>query len=271
MIQAIFFDLDGTLLDSEKRVPASALRALRRCRERGVRLFVATARPPILEKMLDWSEAGPLFDGGVYCNGACTVLDGRKEYQRIPPDVVRDVLARTRESDGLNVSLQMTEELQAFRLPLADAAWALWGLRPEEASPIDAQALERTVKMLIFYENLVDSVTELPPELVEALRQSCDGRARMYVTDNGRAIQLNSLAAGKYAGVERIRRALGLSREEVAVFGDDVNDLEMLRGYPHAVAMGNAATEIRAQAPLVTRSNDNGGIDWGIREVLDIR
>ena len=52
MIRAIFFDLDGTLLDSDKRIPASAYEALEKCRERGIALFVATARPPILEESI---------------------------------------------------------------------------------------------------------------------------------------------------------------------------------------------------------------------------
>ena len=64
MIRAIFFDLDGTLLDNDKRIPASAYEALEKCRERGIALFVATARPPILEKMLGWGASEEqLFSG----------------------------------------------------------------------------------------------------------------------------------------------------------------------------------------------------------------
>ncbi len=42
MIRAIFFDLDGTLLDNDKRITASAYEALEKCRVRGIALFVAT-------------------------------------------------------------------------------------------------------------------------------------------------------------------------------------------------------------------------------------
>ena len=65
MIRAIFFDLDGTLLDNDKRIPASAYEALEKCRERGIALFVATARPPILEKMLGWGAAESIVMGPV--------------------------------------------------------------------------------------------------------------------------------------------------------------------------------------------------------------
>lgn len=271
MIRAMFFDLDGTLLNAEKRVPDSALNALRQCRQRDIRLFVATARPPLLGKMLDWAEAEPLFDGGVFCNGACTVIDGEKRYVCIPPAVVRGAVALVNGFDGLNIALQMTEEEQAFRLPLADYAFAKWGLKPEEAKPVDETCLARTVKMMIFYENLIDSVTLLPQALLDGLNRLCAGRARMYVTDGGMVVQIGSAEASKYAGVERVRRALALTRDEVAVFGDDVNDLEMLRGYRHSVAMGNAAPEVQVAAERVTDDCESDGIAHGIEWQMENR
>lgn len=271
MIRAMFFDLDGTLLNGAKRVPDSALAALRRCRARGVRLFVATARPPLLRKMLDWAEAEPLFDGGVFCNGACTVIDGEKRYVCIPPEVVRGAVELVNGFDGLNIALQMTEEEQAFRLPLTDYAFAKWGLKPEEAKPADEACFSRTVKILIFYENLIDSVTLLPQALIDGLNRLCDGRARMYVTDGGMVVQIGSAEASKFAGVERVRRALALTPDEVAVFGDDVNDLEMLRGYRHSVAMGNAAPEVRAAAERVTDDCESDGIAHGIEWLMENR
>lgn len=270
MIKAMFFDLDGTLLNSAKQVPDSALRALCRCREGGIRLFVATARPPLLEKMLDWTEAKPLFDGGAFCNGACTLLDGRKVYECIPEDVVRTTVAQVSRFDGLNISLQMTDEVQAFRLPLTDFAFGKWGLKPEEAAAVDESCFSRTVKMLIFYENLIDSVTVLPEALVTALRELCDDRARMYLTDGGMVIQIGSLAASKYEGVERLRRKLELEHDEIAVFGDDVNDMEMLRGYRHSVAMGNAPSEVQAAAEMVTAGCDEDGIAQAIDRLIRI-
>jgi len=44
----MFFDLDGTLLNHQKTVSPLTGKALKTCKERGVKLFVATARPPLL-------------------------------------------------------------------------------------------------------------------------------------------------------------------------------------------------------------------------------
>lgn len=44
-MKALFFDLDGTLLDSRKKIPLSAREALRAVRSKGVKVWPAPARP----------------------------------------------------------------------------------------------------------------------------------------------------------------------------------------------------------------------------------
>ena len=72
----------------------------------------------------------------------------------------------------------------------------------------------------------------------------------------------------KLTGVEAIRTALGLAEDEIAVFGDDLNDLPMLARYPVSVAMGNAVPEARAAASLVTRSCDEDGVAQALDKLV---
>ena len=47
MIQAIFFDVDGTLVSFRTHtIPASTLEALHTLRAKGIKLFLATGRQP---------------------------------------------------------------------------------------------------------------------------------------------------------------------------------------------------------------------------------
>lgn len=67
--RAIFFDIDGTLLGRDKRMPPSTLHALKKARENGALLFVATGRvTPMTYFLRDYFD----FDGfaamtGQYC------------------------------------------------------------------------------------------------------------------------------------------------------------------------------------------------------------
>lgn len=269
MIKAMFFDLDGTLLNSEKRVPASAMRALEDCKRQGIRLFIATGRSPRLREMLGWTEEQEdFFDGGVYCNGACIKTAEGIVYTRIPPEVVTRAVACVNACPGLNIALQMTDGSHAFNHPLSEAVYDPWGIDASGVRPVCQAHGEKTVKMLVYFENLVDSVTPIPGNVIRDMRRICEGGARLYVTDGGKVLQIVHRDASKYEGVEKVRRMLGIGRDEVAVFGDDMNDLEMLRGYEYAVAMGNACDEIKTQVKRVTKSNDEDGIAHAIREIL---
>ena len=124
--------------------------------------------------------------------------------------------------------------------------------------------------MLVFYKELVNSTRPLPETVFPSLQQKCGDSATMYLTDQGATIQIISRESSKRAGIERVRQALGIQPEELAVFGDDLNDLEMLRAYPVSVAMGNAVGEVKAAAKYVTLDNDEGGIAHALREILHI-
>ncbi len=108
----------------------------------------------------------------------------------------------------------------------------------------------------------------MPKQVINILSKTCGKLARVYVTDEGRVIQVGSIEASKYNGVESIRKRLGIKKNEVAVFGDDINDLEMISGYENSVAMGNAVPEIKAAARFVTNDNDDDGIAFAIEKFV---
>ena len=66
--------------------------------------------------------------------------------------------------------------------------------------------------------------------------------------------------ANKLCAVTATAEALAIPMEQVAAFGDDYIDLEMLRGCGFGVAMGNAIPEVRAAAKFVCDTNDNDGV-----------
>ena len=269
-MKALFFDLDGTLLDSGKKIPASAAAALTAARAKGVKVFVCTGRSLRVEKMLGWTTEMQLFDGGVYCNGACICLDGRTQYVFIEPEAVRTVLDEISRYEGVHVSLNGEGAEHAFNFDPPESMMGPWGMKPEDIHPLDDAAISHCTKMLVFYKELVNSTRPLPEDLFPALQTRCGGKATMYLTDQGATIQIVSRESSKRAGIERVRKALGIEAEELAVFGDDLNDLEMISAYPVSVAMGNAVAEVRAAARHITRANDDAGIEYALKEILHI-
>lgn len=271
MIKAVFFDLDGTLLNSQKIISDKTKYALMECKNKGINLFVATARPPILNKMLSRSkDYFNLFDGGVFCNGGCIKINNQVTYKFLPKEIVSYCINETNKYKNLNIALQMKDERHAFNNPLDDFAYKPWGIAKEDAVYITNDCLSQTIKILIYYENIIDTVTKLPDKIVKELRQYCGEYSKFYLTDKGKVIQITSKSASKYKGIEAIRKKLGIQKSELAVFGDDMNDVEMLTAYENTVAMGNADEQIKKIAQFVTKSNDDDGIFYALTELLKI-
>ena len=268
MLKALFFDLDGTLLTSGKTVASSTLTALAQCKERGLRLFLATGRSPRLDMTLGWSaDTLSLFDGGVYSNGACVMLDDTARWAHIAPQAVAECV-RLADQHGVHISLHLDNGDHAFNFALPRSVWGPWGVHEDNVVPLDESAMARTVKLLFFYESMVDFAAPLPPTLFTDLQSAVGESVSLYLTDHGCTIQAAAKDVSKLTGVEAIRTALGLAEDEIAVFGDDLNDLPMLARYPVSVAMGNAVPEARAAASLVTRSCDEDGVAQALDKLV---
>ena len=84
--KVLFFDIDGTLLNSELKIPEGVKKELKRLKDAGHYLFVASGRPLafISNQVI---EAG--FDGFVLCNGAHVELNHKIIFEnRIPYEKV---------------------------------------------------------------------------------------------------------------------------------------------------------------------------------------
>jgi hydroxymethylpyrimidine pyrophosphatase-like HAD family hydrolase len=93
-----------------------------------------------------------------------------------------------------------------------------------------------------------------------ALTAAIGRRATIYISDAGKVVQAVGRGVSKKSGIETAMRRLGLGPGEIAVFGDDINDVEMLSSFPRSYAMGNAIAEAKAAAKSVIGGNDEEGI-----------
>lgn len=60
---------------------------------------------------------------------------------------------------------------------------------------------------------------------------------------------------------------LGISEEQVMVFGDSDNDADMFLPHTYNVAVGNAYESLKQKATFVTRTNDEDGVAYAIRSI----
>ena len=102
-------------------------------------------------------------------------------------------------------------------------------------------------------QEMYQLIQSLFPE-IEVIQQSED---RLTLVPKG---------VSKWSGLLYLANHLQIKRSEIVAIGDGMDDIEMIVGAGLGVAMGNAAPEVKAAAKWVTRSNDENGVGYMLKE-----
>ncbi|MGL5269476.1 MAG: Cof-type HAD-IIB family hydrolase [Selenomonadaceae bacterium] len=263
MKKAVFFDIDGTLLDGSRGMFAmteTTRRAIRQLQKNGDFVFLASGRPYafIYQDLLDFG-----FDGFILMNGACIKIGEKVIYrQTLPVDFVRSVCAVCHEHQ-IEYLLEGEDEvyLDANFQRLSDfyESFQMPQTRLRREFPFD-QIVQRTFKM----EFGLKSEEQL------AICHAFVGEDIDYMRDPRlkRHFELYSKKATKATAILKTLEYLGIALENSYAFGDGKNDMEMLGTVKHSFAMGNAAAEVQAIAAHVVPAVQHDGVASGIAQYI---
>ena len=247
-IKIIFTDIDQTLFSHRtKRVPPSAIKAIKEMQSKGIKVFLCSGRNYYLIRktgILDIVEP----DGLITMNGSNAIIDGKIIYRYpIPSDVV-DVLIKF--SKRLKFGLTLIEEQEGHINYVDDrviSAHEKYGTRfPQPRHFPDHY--DRTVYQMIAFCDELDESLFLPH-----LKECKSARWDEYAVD----IMLKD--SDKAKGILAVLEYYGLKPENAMSLGDNTNDIEMLQFTGTSVAMGNAIRQVKAIADYVTDDIDEDG------------
>ena len=258
MIRAIYLDIDGTLVSFRTHsVPESALNALRRAREAGVKLFLCTGRNYAASMQL--IDTG-LFDGAILLNGQYCLLHGECVYKN--PIDRADVAAAVREARRGDYAIGFVSAHDNFISNIedqyvlaADRAGGMPALKP--GNPEDA--LRMDIYQMHFYGA---RGTE------KRLTDAADGLIALRWSEN--FADVFSKGGGKEAGIRCINRRIGIADDAAMAIGDGENDVGMLALAGVGVAMGNASDFVKSRADYVTSDVDKDGVANAIARFIHI-
>ena len=145
-----------------------------------------------------------------------------------------------------------------------------WAIQPE----LDAALLNHVVRIGSI------AMSTRAAEVVGSIRDTFGDRVEAFsfaaLQDPG-AIEpshiVECFAAGvtKWRGIEWVASQHGIEASEIAVIGDQINDVPMFERAGCAVAMGNAIPVIKESAHYHTLKNDEHGVAHAIEKMLDGR
>ncbi len=249
----VFLDIDGTIVDHEKKIPAETKQAVKRLKENGVHVAIATGRAPF---MIEDIRRELNIDSYVCFNGQYVVLEGKTVYEH--PLTVEQLSALTKkaEQSGHPMVFLNHEEMRASVKEdpfITDSLSSLKVAYPE-VDP-DYFYKKQIYQALLFCEDQEEKAYQDQDDSFTLIRwhdYSCD------VLPGG---------GSKAVGVEKLIEASGLSSADAYAFGDGLNDIEMIKHVGTGVAMGNAVPELKAVADHIIGNVDEAGLAKGMVQI----
>jgi Cof subfamily protein (haloacid dehalogenase superfamily) len=263
-IKLIAIDLDGTLLNSERRLTANSIQAVRDAVESGVHVCLASGRA--VSTMFPYADQLGLRGPIVSCNGAYVLGLDREEigHSSLPTGACAKVLDY---AGRLSLHTNLYTRAEVFFSH--DGPWAeMYRSRTgvKEQGLVDAGGMKAIPATKILFVDRREAILRH----FEATSKLLDSSEATIALSEAEYIEFLPPGIDKSAGLKAVASALNLHREEVAAVGDYLNDLEMVRWAGFSGAVANGTREVREQADLVVASNDGDGVAEFIRAALEL-
>ena len=241
MIKLILTDIDGTILPRGQKVVSENTRsAIREAIDAGIRVGVATGRAV--------SGVLPTFDGDATCvetalatNGMQVYLDGEliheEHLDHDQLEAIVDVVREVPHAGFICFGGPQVNEVYLVAGTVEDLA-PVFPAYASKAKPADKVPDFPIVKANVFVNGDMDATQDL----IALLREKVPGIG--FNLPMSGFLNVVPLGYSKATGIDYLCEAADISLDEVMVFGDGGNDLEMLAHVTNSVAVANAVPEV---------------------------
>ncbi|WP_078556864.1 Cof-type HAD-IIB family hydrolase [Bacillus alkalicellulosilyticus] len=249
----VFFDIDGTLYDEEKRIPDSTVSAISALKEEGIDVAIATGRAPFM--FADLREKLGI-DTYVSLNGSFVVYQDEVVFTK--PLEAELLTKLEKEAKQLNHPIvyvhsddhYANEENHPF---IVESIGSLKIKKPEY-NPKFSETSE-VYQALLFCDGSNEDIYKVGHPHFDFIRW------------HPYSVDVIPGGGSKAKGIEVLLEKVGIPVENSYAFGDELNDLQMLQYVGTGVAMGNGRDEVKAVANYVTKTVTEDGILHGLKHV----
>lgn len=252
-IKIAFFDIDGTLIDINKKIISEKMvYTLKELQRNNILICIATGRTPL--ELPDFQ--GVEFDAFLTFNGSYCYNKQQKIFCNPIPK--KDVY-------------QIIENVSAIHRPVSVATLERLAANGKDQDLIDYFAIAK-----LEVEVAKDFWEVVKEEDVYQIMLGCQEREYAKVLEHvenakiaawwDRAVDVIPATGGKGVGIEKILEHYHLKKEEAIAFGDGDNDIEMLQAVGLGIAMENGSEKLKAVADKICGHVAEDGIYHYCRE-----
>ncbi|RNF40733.1 Cof-type HAD-IIB family hydrolase [Planococcus salinus] len=246
MTKLLLLDIDGTLLNSKKELPASAKDAVQQARQNGHQLAIATGRAPfMIRNLLEELD----IDTYITFNGQYIVQRNEAIHKEaLDAETLSKIVEYAERRDHPVVFMNDQRMVSTIDYH-PDIDESIKSLKFPHPKKVENFHLENDIyQALVFCEKeeeqqYHDAFPSI--QFVRWHRVSCD------ILPKGRS---------KSTGIEQLIKKTGHSIEETIAFGDGLNDLQMMETAGFSVAMDNGHPKTKEKASYITDHVDDDGL-----------
>lgn len=264
-----FFDLDGTLLNTEKKITPKTMDALRKFTDAGNYFAINTGRAIDSAKAV-YNGLGLNFKGSFLCGSNGTEIysvdEGKYVYKvGVPIELVTKILDLSEEYDvhchtyneDHIVSRRNGEEMEYYRrviktpLIVTDDVLKYVTTPPSKMIAIELHDHEKQERFRMALQEMV-------------------GDKLTLLYSNPYYMEIFPSEAGKGSVVKRLSSYLGLDIKDTYAAGDEQNDISMIEAAGCGIAMVNGTDIVKKSADVITKDdNDHDGLSEYILKAID--
>ena len=254
--KVIFFDIDGTLVDIEGRLPGSAAEAIHRAQANGALCVINTGRP-FTHIVPAVTAVG--FDGYVCSCGQHVLYEGKTVFRHRPDRACSRFVAETAKQCRIDLFAEAEE-----------ATWGLFYHAP--GGPMRHELRRFRERGMTVYDSVEEGdflpdkfcAWTFPDSDEETFTRAVSGRFTS-TGEEGALLEFVLNGHSKKTGAEAFLALVGADRTETYALGDSINDLPMFRAVAHPIAMENSDPRLIGEAEYVTSALENDGVAQALR------
>jgi Cof subfamily protein (haloacid dehalogenase superfamily) len=261
-IKLVACDLDGTLMGDDLAFSPRVLSAVRRARESGVTVTIATGRgfPSARRFARRLGLSAPLI---CYQGAQIQTLDGEVWREvTLPRRHLPEVVALCRDV-GRELTLYYRDEIYVATQIHDRAFYERWfSLPTHRVDDLLSAVPGEPVKFIAIAPGKAEG-----DRLERQVRTLAAGRFQVMRSHHW---FVEGLEAGvsKGASLAYLARRMGVAREEVMALGDSGNDASMVEWAGLGVAIGNASADVKAVADVIAPPQDRDGAAWALERYV---
>ena len=248
MIKLIVTDIDGTLVNNQKEVPESFWEVFKEIRARGINFCVASGRQiQSLHELF-----APIKDEIAFApdNGASLIYKGETLFENpLNPDGIRPILETCEQIGQIGVALCGRENayIKTDSVTIFDEIARHY---PAHTKVKNFSEVNDDIFKITICDEGISRINSYP--LLKKYENDFN-----VVVSGEIWLDITRSDVNKGVAVRRLQEKLGVLPSETVVFGDHMNDVEMIQTAEMSYAMKNAQEALKAIANYVTEYDNN--------------